>query len=471
MQHAEGGTPVKPLSPLDAAFFHLEDGKAALHIASLAIFEGPVPTREEIRAAMARKLPLVPRYRMRNRALPLHLGRPVWVDYPHFDLDEHVHAMHVPAPHGDAQLAEVMGELMSRPLNRDRPLWQVWLVDGLSDGRWAMVTKLHHSMADGIAGMDLLSTVLDKSPEPDEVPTDTWRPRPEPSTTTLAVDALRRSVSDSVRVATALVASSRRPRAAARSAAATARGLAGFAAALWPVSSSSLLGPIGARREFCWTEVPLPDVLEVRERLGGTVNDVVLAAVSQGFRELLLKRGESPAQHSVRTLVPVSVRREDEHGDVDNRVSAILAELPVADAEPTHRLHDVTARMRRLKGSQEAQAGEAVTELADLVPDAAVAALLHVAFRLPQRVLTTVVTNVPGPRATLYLAGRRMVAQYPYVPIADRVRVGVAVTSYEGRLLFGFTGDAESTPDLDVLSAGVESGFQDPIAAAAHGRQ
>lgn len=454
------------LSPLDSAFFHLEDGKASMHIASLAIFEGPAPSQAEVREAIARKLPLVPRYRQRIRSVPFNLGRPVWVDYPGFDLDRHVHRVAVPAPGGLTELQDLMGQLMSEPLDRDLPVWEDWVVEGLADdgpggSRWAMITKLHHSMADGISGTDLLSTVFDRSPEPDPVPDDTWAPAPEPTAAQLAGAAVRSRARVPFREATALAEMLRDPRSTASRAWALGRGLAGFATAALPVGGSSLSGPLQGDRLFRWTEVPLEDVAAVRSALGGTVNDVVLAAVARAFRELLLSRGEHLGHHAVRTLVPVSVRREDQHGSPDNRVSAILAELPVEDAAPVDRLHDVSARMRRLKHSHEADAGEAVTELADLVPPAALASALHVAFRMPHRFLNAVTTNVPGPRSTLWFAGRRMLATYPYVPLGDRVRVGVAVTSYEGRLLFGVTADAASSRDVDVFVAGLEEGFRE----------
>lgn len=454
------------LSPLDSSFFHLEDGKASLHIASLALFEGPVPAQDEVLAALAAKLPLVPRYRQRVRSVPMNLGRPVWVDHPEFDITEHVHRIQVPAPGGEDELLALMGELMSLPLDRERPVWEDWVVEGLAGGRWAMVTKVHHSMADGISGTDLLSTVFDHSPEPGSAVDDDWSPRPTPSDLALAAAAVRerlRVPGKEVRGLARLVAT---PRATTRRVLALGRGFAGFAGALRPIDGSSLIGPIGTDRLFRCLEVPISDVLFVRQALGGTLNDVVLSAVASGFRTLLLERGERPGRHAVRTLVPVSVRHPSQHGHPDNRVSAILAELPVEHEDPVGRHEDVVARMRRLKASHEAEAGEAVTELADLVPPAALASALHVAFRVPHRMLTTVTTNVPGPRNTLYFVGRRMLATYPYVPIADRVRIGVAVTSYEGRLLFGITADAEHSPDIDVLRAGLEKGFAELVEAA-----
>ncbi len=453
------------MGPLDAAFLHLEDRHTSLHIGSLAIFEGPAPSQDEVRAAISRKLPLVPRYRQRMRTVPFGLARPVWADYAAFDLEQHLHRRALPSPGGDDELRRLVDEIMSRRLDRDLPLWEDWVVEGLAGDRWAFVTKVHHSMVDGIAGTDLLSTVFDSSPGPDPVPADHWAPVPEPSAVALTRQAVGERVGVPLREVRGVAHAARAARATAGTALVLGRGLVAFAGASRPFSTSSLAGPIGADRTYRWTEVPLADVLRIREALGGTVNDVVLAAVARAFRDLLLSRGEDPGRHTLRTLVPVSVRRPDQRGQLDNKVSAILAELPVDRAEPVDRLHETTRRMRALKATHEADTGEAVTELADLLPPPLLAAGLHVAFRLPHRVLTTVTTNVPGPRTRLWFAGRRMLATYPYVPIADRIRIGVAVTSYDGRLLFGFTGDAATCPDLAVLVRGLDAGVAELLAA------
>jgi diacylglycerol O-acyltransferase / wax synthase len=454
-------------SVLDSAFLHVETGTAALHIASLAIFAGPAPTQAEVRAAIARKLPLVPRCRQRLAHVPFALGRPVWVDDPEFDLGRHIHRAAVAAPGGTEELREIAERLLSEPLDHTMPLWEDWVLEGLAGDQWALLTKVHHTMVDGIAGTDLLSTMLEASPDWSPVWTDSWHPEPAPGRWRLATDAVREGTAlrlSELLAAPAAVGSAvreglRHPLSTAGSAAQTARGLAGFARNARPTAESSLVGPIGRDRGYGWTEVDLEVVLAIHDRLGSTVNDLVLAAVTNAFRELLLSRGETPMPNSVRTLVPVSVRRPDQRGDLDNRVSAILAELPVELDDPRDRLTEVAIRMRALKASHEAQVGEQVTEIAEALPALPLAALLHLAFRLPHRNLTTVVTNVPGPTHRLHLAGRPMLAPYPYVPIADRLRSGIAVTSYEGRLLFGVTTDRDSMPDAHVLVDGIGAGF------------
>lgn len=457
-------------SALDAAFLHLDSSTAALHIGSLAFFDGPAPTQAEARTAVAGKLPLVPRWRQRLLEVPFALGRPVWVDDPEFNVAHHVHRVAVPAPGGADEVRGVAERLLSEPLDHTLPLWEDWVLEGLAEGRWALLTKVHHTMVDGIAGTDLLSTLLDKerSPAPSAV-AEMWLPDPPPGRPRLVLDAVRENLAlraGEIRSAPRLVASAaatglRHPRTAVESAWGLARGLAGFAGNLRPTAPSSLVGPIGRDRGYGWTEVDLAPVLEIHDRLGGTVNDLVLAAVTSAFRKLLLARGEEPSVHTVRSLVPVSVRRADERGAFDNRVSAILADLPVELEDPRDRLTEVAIRMRALKESHEAQVGERITGVADALPPMPLAAFLHLAFRAPHRNLTTVVTNVPGPVDRLYFAGRRMRATYPYVPIADRLRTGIAVTSYDGRLLFGVTTDRDSVPDAHVLVAGITDGFDE----------
>lgn len=462
-------------SALDAAFLHLDTPTSALHIASLAVFGGTAPSHDELCRALTPKLSRAPRLRQRLARVPFALGRPVWVDDEHFDLARHLHRAAVPAPGGVAELREMAGRLLSEPLDHDAPLWEDWVLEGLEGPAWALLTKVHHTMVDGIAGTDLLTTLLDTEPVPAWSPVIPWRPARAPAGWQLAADAVREGLalrasefgSLPTTVGDALGRGLHHPRDSVRSIRETARGLVGFARNAVPTAPSSLVGPIGRERGYGWTQVDLTTVLAVHDALGCTVNDLVLTAVTGAFRDLLLARGETPTRHSVRTLVPVSVRRPDQRGDFDNRVSAIVAELPVELEDPCDRLLETAVRMRSLKDCHEAQVGEQVTEIADGLPPLPLAALLHVAFRLPHRNLTTVITNVPGPSTRLHLAGRPLLAPYPYVPIADRLRTGIAVTSYDGGLLFGVTTDPESMPDAQVLVDGIDRGFTE-LAALAH---
>jgi diacylglycerol O-acyltransferase len=459
---------------LDSAFLHLDSRTTAMHIASLAFFAGPVPPQSEVRAAIERKLDRAPRCRQRLVSVPFALGRPVWVDDPDFDIARHVQRTAVPCPGGVAEVKAVAERLLSEPLDHGVPLWEDWVLEGIEGGGWAVLTKVHHSMVDGIAGTDLISTLLDTDPDPVSTPAISWTPAPPPPGWQLVVDSVRESLGLRVSELVALPGAAREtfwhtlrhPREALGTLRATTTGVAGFVHNALPTAASSLVGPIGRDRGYGWTDIDLNTVLEIHDRLGSTINDLVLAAVTSAFRDLLLARGEGPSAHGVRTLVPVSVRRPDERGNLDNRVSAILAELPVELDDPSDRLLEVGVRMRALKDSHEAQVGEQITGIADALPPLPLAAFLHLAFRLPHRNLTTVITNVPGPKARLHLAGRPMLASYPYVPIADRIRSGIAVTTYEGRLLFGVTTDRDSMPDAQVLLDGIAHGFADLAALA-----
>jgi diacylglycerol O-acyltransferase len=459
------------LSPLDAAFLDAEDEDphASLAIASVAVLEGPAPAQDTLVAAIAGKLPLVPRYRQTLRTVPLDLGRPVWVDDPAFDVGYHVRRTALPAPGDDEALCRLVGRLMAQRLDRERPLWECWVVEGLAGGRWAMVSKVHHCMADGIAGTNLYRVLFDPTPEPapPQPGEDGWTPAAAPSTLRLTATALRDlalNPFDQVRLLSSTLGS---PRRVLRLATATARGLAALLGALGPASASSLTGPIGRPRRYALARASLTDIRAVAKRYGVSVNDVVLAAVSGAFRGLLLERGERPDPHAVRSLVPVAVRgRELGHTD-GNRISLMLASLPVHVADPVERLTAVHAQLTMLKASREAEAGAAMTELAVHEPFAPISWGIRLAARLPQRSIVTVTTNVPGPRRPLYVLGRPIVEILPYVPIAMRLRTGVAVLTYCDRVAFGVTSDYGSVPEAEAFARAVEHGIADLVAAAA----
>jgi len=456
------------MSPLDAAFLQAEDEEpgVSLAISSIAVFEGPAPTTDEFAATLAGRLPLVPRYRQKARQVPFDLGPPVWVDDPDFRLGYHLRRTALPAPGGDAELAALMGRIMSARLDRDRPLWEYWLVEGLAADRWALISKVHHCMVDGISGTDLYRVLLDTTPEPGPAVTDDWHPAPEPSAVALAAEAARGLARLPVEQARALTAAVRDPRVVAGPALAAARGLAALAGALLPASRSTLSGPLSAERRFAFTRGSVAEVREVREALGGTFNDVVLAAVTAGYRALLLERGERPRPGTVRTLVPVSVRAPGEESIRDNRVSLILARLPVDVADPVERLAAVRGELTRLKGAHEAEAGTAVLALAGQQAFPVIASPVRLAARLPQRSVVTVTTDVPGPRQPLWALGRPLVEIIPYVPIASRVRIGVAVLSYCDSLAVGVTGDYDGAADVATLAEGTAAGLAELVAVA-----
>jgi WS/DGAT/MGAT family acyltransferase len=455
---------VERLNSLDAAFVDAEDQdqNASFAIASVSVFEGPAPTYEEFLEATARRLPLVPLYRRKLRKVPFGVGPPVWVDDPNFDLRYHVRHTALPSPGGDQQLRRLMARVMAQRLDRDYPLWEFWLVEGIEQGRWALITKVHHAMVDGVSAADLYRVIFDPSSEPPPQPVVPDSPaRPEPSGLALAARAVLNAVLMPVHEGAAIRRSLADPELAVRKAAETLRGLARYARALQPAAASSLSGPIGRQRRYTWARASLDDVKTIKNELGGTVNDVFLAAISSGFRALLLARGEEPAPSMVRSLVPVSVRSPGEESVYENRLSALVADLPVDISDPAERLAAVITQMVMLKASSEAEAGEAFVALRRYAPFVLASTFVRLVFSIPQREIVTVTTNIPGPQFPLYGLGRRLVEIIPYVPIATTLRTGVSIFTYSGQVTFGITGDYATTPDLDVLADGIEDGIAD----------
>jgi diacylglycerol O-acyltransferase len=452
------------LNPLDALFVDAEDQDrhTSMAIASIAVFEGPAPSDEEFYQAVSGRLALVPIYRRKLRSVPFRLGRPVWVDDPNFDLHYHLRRTALPAPGGDEQLSSLMARVMSQRLDRDYPLWEYWLIEGLSGGRWALISKVHHCMVDGISGTDLYRVIFDFSPDPAPPVADDRTAPPEPSALSLAVGAAVDMVALPVREASALSgAVVANPGEAVRQVSDTVRAIARLAPSLWPAAESSLSGQIGQQRRYLWARASLDEVKVIKRQLGGTVNDVVLAAISGGFRALLLSRGEEPQPHKVPSLVPVSVRAPGDESIYENQVSALVAYLPVHIADPVERLAAVRAELSDLKGNKEERAGEALISLGRYTPFPVTSRWVRLLFSLPQREIVTVTTNVPGPQQPLYGLGRKLLEIIPYVPIATTVRTGVSIFTYCGNMTFGVTGDFAANPDLDVLASGIEDGIRE----------
>ena len=448
------------MSPLDATFVEAEneDRHVSMAIASIVIFEGPAPSHEDFIHAIEERLPLVPRYRQVMRTVPFRAGPPVWVDDRHFDIRYHIRAIGLPEPGGDAELAHLMAELMAQRLDRDRPLWEDWLVTGLAGGRWALISKVHHCMVDGVSGTDLYRVMFDAAPEvPATTPAMAPPAAPSPSAIGMLAGATRDALVLPVRGTASMARAARHPVRWSQQMAQVGRAMWKLGGAFPPAPPSSLSGPIGQPRRYTWTRVPLDDIRAIKNGLGGTVNDVVLAVITAGFRDLLVHRGETPAATMIPSLVPVSLRAPGEENIYENRVSAMIVDLPVHLSDPVQQLASIRTQMGDLKNTQEAAAGAAFVDLARFVPYPLVS-LSRFGFRIPQREIVTVTTNVPGPRQTLYCLGRPAVSIIPYVPIASTVRIGVAIFSYRDEVTFGITGDYDTTPDLDVLAGGIAAG-------------
>lgn len=465
------------MSTLDAGFYFVEHQNVPMHIGSLAVFDGPAPDFADLYELFEAKIPRVPRYRQVVRTLPMQLFRPFWSDDQQFELDYHLRHAAVPPPGKPEQLRELASRVFSQRLDRDRPLWEAWLLEGLERGRWAILMKVHHSMVDGIGGSDLLAELFDLTPDPGPPESGSrrrsaqWAPRPEPSMTRLVLGGAVDTVTWPARQLAGLpgLVAERLP--SAGEVAEFGLGLTGSARRLTAPSAASLNGPISPHRRWTWTTAKLSQVKRVRRAFGVTVNDVVLAVITSGYRELLAARGELVDDLVVRSLVPVSLRGTDDGHPVSNQISAILVNLPVGEAEPVRRLELLAAQMEDLKRTRQAVGAEFLTEVLGFAAPSLLALGSRAAFRLPQPLVQTVTTNVPGPRFPLYLLGRKLRELYPYVPIGDHLRTGVAVFSYLDRFAFGITADYRAVPksDLRALTEGIKGGLAELKAAAAGG--
>lgn len=448
------------MSTLDAGFFFVEHDNVPMHIGSVAVFEGPMPAYGDVVRLFESKLPQVPRYRQVVKTTPLQLFRPMWTDDVHFEVGYHVRHAAVPAPGGAAELRNLAARLFAQRLDRARPLWEEWLLEGLEGGRWAIISKVHHAMVDGVGGTDLMTLVFDQTrdavrPEPAD-----WEPEaPQPLASMIAggvLDALGWPLRQ-LNSAPGVLRLMRAP----DELRGFGRGLAGSVRRLAEPSAGFLNGTIGPHRRWAWTTATLGDVKKVRVKHGGTVNDVLLTAITRGYRDLLAARGDLADALVVRSLVPVSVRGAGQHGDVTNRVSAVLVNLPVGERDPLRRLALVREQMDSLKHSSQAVSAEILTGMLGFAAPMWLALGSRAAFSTPQPLVQTVTTNVPGPRVPLYLLGRRMEAAYPYVPIGNSLRTGVAIFSYLDTISFGITADYDAVPDLQVLVDGIDRGLSE----------
>ncbi|MFL6151541.1 MAG: WS/DGAT/MGAT family O-acyltransferase [Ornithinibacter sp.] len=461
---------VQRLSSLDAGFLQLENDRQQMHVGSLLVFDGPAPTYDELAAHVQSCLGSLLRHRQRVQRMPLDLARPVWVDDPHFLLEYHLRHTAIPAPGGDDQLRALFGRVLSQRLDPDRPLWELWLVEGLTGGRWALLTKTHHAMIDGLAGNELMEVLLDGSPEPAPRPVRVWHPAAPPSRLGLTASGVVGVARLPVDTARAVAGAARRgigsPVALARAGAVRAYGLAsvGRRAA---APTSVLNGPLGPHRRWGWARAELADVKRVKAAAGCSVNDVVLAALAGGFRDYLLARGEDVETTTIRSLVPVSVRTEEHRGQLGNHVTALFAELPVGVDGPRERLTVVTHQMTELKGSGQSIGIESMLAAADFVPATLMTLGAKLYARAGQRVVNTVTTNIPGPQQPLYLLGHRMLELFPYIPVAQSVRISIGIFSYDGHLTIGVTGDYDAVPDIDVLCAAIERAISELVDAVA----
>jgi len=454
------------LSGLDTSFLHLERDGAHMHVASTTIFEGPAPAHDEFRDHIASRLHLVPRFRQKFRFVPFAQGRPVWVDDPHLNLEYHVRRTALPPPGSEEQLRNLAARIFSQQLDRSKPLWELWLAEGLEGDRFAIIGKTHHALVDGVSGVDITNVLFDAAPEPTGPPSEgpEWLARPEPSGHKLLGEALLERATS--------------PREFVRGARAVLRGPRRIATEVWEglTATGKMVGAglsaprtplnveIGGHRRFAYVTTDLGEFKRIKNELGGTVNDVVLAVVTGALGRYMRARGFETNELVLRAMVPVSVRADEEHGALGNRVTAMMAPLPVWCDNPAECLHLISETMGDLKGSGQAVGAEILTGLADFAPPtiASQAARLQSA----QRFFNLVITNIPGPQFPLYLLGREMEALYPMVPLAQKQGVCVGIMSYNGQISFGLIGDYDVMADLDSLALDLEASIDDLSAAA-----
>jgi diacylglycerol O-acyltransferase len=464
------------LTGLDSAFLHLEDhGSAHMHVASVMVFEGQAPAYDEFVEHILSRLHLVPRYRQRLAFVPFGQGRPVWTDDPHFNPRYHIRHTGLPRPEDEAELKQLAGRLFSQRLDRSKPLWEMWLVQHMAGERFALIAKTHHALVDGISGVDITTVLFDLEPEPAGAPRPPvpWVARPLPGPAKLLADALveRSTVpAEMARGARAVLRTPRRALARAKDAVVGvgATTLAGINA---PAPPSPFNVDITAHRRYTWVDADLAQFKAIKDRLGGTLNDVVLAAVSLALGHHMRAQGYDTEGLTLKAMVPVSVRadiKSESHPPaLGNKVAAMWAPLPVGVVDPAECLAEVRLAMDDLKHSGQAVGAEALTNLAGFAPPT----ILSQAARLQarQRFFNVVVTNVPGPQFPLYLLGHRLRTLYPVVPLARRQALGIAVMSYDGKLGFGLLADYDALPELETVARELERAIAGLAGAAGLG--
>jgi len=455
------------LTPIDASFLHQESQHSHMHIGGLTIVEGPPPSTSELLEQIRMRLHLVPRYRHKLASTPIDSGRPAWVDDPSFHLDYHIRHTALPSPGGWEQLCALTARIFSQQLDRSKPMWEMWLIEGLEDDRFALITKTHHSLVDGIAGVDLATVLFDLSPEPPPIRSSgrAWQPRPEPGTAELIGAGLRGAVRVGLELAEGAVDAITHPDRALARAREAAEGIGEIIwAGLNPAPETPLNVPIGPHRRFYGIGNRLEDFKTVKNAFGGTVNDVVLAVVTGALRTFLISRGRRTAGCELRALVPVSVRAENDRGEIGNRIVVMRGPLPVYIADPLQRLRFVMQAMNGLKESKQALGAEVIAGAQNFAPPTILAQASRLNFST--RLFNLIVTNVPGPQFPLYVLGREMLEVFPVAFLPENHSLAIAIMSYNGQMNFGLLGDFDTLPDLDQIRSNIAEELATLVALA-----
>ena len=452
---------------MDASFLHQEGPSSHMHVGAVLVFEGPPPAFDDYLRHVRSRLHLVPRYRHKLVTPPLETGRPLWADDPNFNLEYHMRHAALPAPGTEQQLLALAARIVSQQLDRSKPLWESWLVEGLEGNRFALVFKTHHSLVDGVSGVDLATVLFDVAPDPAPAPSDLdpWQPRPEPSPAELVLAGVRDIVTTSAEIALRALAAARKPGSSLTMVRDAAEGLGEIVwAELNPAPQTPLNVEIGPHRRFAIVRQQLADYKQVKDALGGTVNDVVLTVVSGALATWLRSRGVRTEGLEMRALVPVSVRAKDQHGTLGNKLTVMRGPLPVYISDPVARLKFVRQAMDGLKESKQAVGAATLTAVNDLAPPTILAQASRLNFST--RLFNLIVTNIPGPQVPLYVLGRRLLDLFPVAFLPKDHALAIAIMSYNGAIDYGLLGDYDALPDIDLLVDGIEAGLSDLLDAA-----
>ena len=450
------------LAAADATFLRIETPHEPQHVGSVSIIDGG-PLRDdtgrvrfdEIREHVGRRLHRVSRMRQRIMEVPYGQGRPVWVDDADFDLDYHVRLTALPRPGDGDQLNELISRVQSIALDRSRPLWEMWIIDGLEDDDVGLVIKTHHALGDGIANVDLALAIVDLEADPsDEGDPPAWEPRPAPSERRLLADSVGDQMSRPLAMTKSAMRAARNPKPTIDSVTNVVRTAANFQAKPDPAPWNQ---PVSPHKRWVHADVSMEITRDLKAARGVSINDVVLAACSGALRELLGHRDAHTEGRVLKAMVPVSLRTDDEHGDtLGNKISLMIVDLPVDEPDPIARLDRVHATTSELKAAGNADGAEAIIKIADAITPFAVPLTQFVSRQIP---MNLVITNIPGPPIPLFLLGAQIRRTYPYVEVIDNQGLTIAVVSYEGRLFFGITSDRDVIADLDDVAASIEREF------------
>jgi diacylglycerol O-acyltransferase len=455
------------LTSVDASFLHQEKDASHMHVGGVMIFEGPPVTRDDFVDQIEARLHLVPRYRHKLAFPRLEMGRPFWVDDPRFNIDYHVRHTALPSPGSEEQLRQLAGRIFSQRLDRSKPLWEVWLVQGLTDNRFAIINKTHHCLVDGVSGVDLATVLFDLTPVPAEVPPpeQPWSPNPEPSEAELVAEGVKGILKTPLDIAARAVGVADHPGRTLSDAREAVEALGEVAwATLNPAPETPLNVPIGPHRRVLWVRSRLDDFKEIKNALGGTVNDVLLAVVAGAVGRWLRTRGVRTEGLELRALVPVSIRAEGAESELGNQIAAMRGPLPVYATDPVDRLRIVREGMEGLKKSKQALGAEVIAGLQDFAPPTLLAQASRLNFST--RLFNMIVTNVPGPQVPLYLLGRELQELVPVAFLPDDHAMAMAIMSYNGNVDFGLLGDYDAMPDLSDVGQYIEDALTEMLEAA-----